>query len=85
MLKLAELVYWQRFFTGIRSRTLEERQELEDAIRSQSQSSPKADAEVVDLEVETDAAAVTKKDTVAKASKASKASKAASKASKAEE
>lgn len=63
----------------------EERQELEDAIRSQSQSSPKADAEVVDLEVETDAAAVTKKDTVAKASKASKASKAASKASKAEE
>ena len=85
MLKLAELVYWQRFFTG-RSRSLEERQELEDAIRSQSQSSPKADAEVVDLdEVETDAAAVTKKDTVAKASKASKASKAASKASKAEE
>lgn len=63
----------------------EERQELEDAIRSQSQSSPKADAEVVDLEVETDAAAVTEKDTVAKASKASKASKAASKASKAEE
>ena len=71
--------------TGIRSGTLEARQELEDAIRSQS--SPKAAEKVDPDEVETDAAEVTKKDPVAKASKASKASKVSetSKASKAEE
>ena len=67
--------------------TLEARQELEDAIRSQS--SPAAEKVDPD-EVETDAAEVTKKDPVAKASKASKVSKVsetskASKVSKAEE